>query len=210
MGAKTYDRQSGKFLARIAENLPELSGDVMQSWIDDPKALQKFLLGLSQPTAPKKFAVWKTITLGTDLKTAADFRKALKANGNLIGNYADDTIGKPAFTVSETEKEVDLVQVTVEELGFENGADYANICAKAKTLGLELCTTEVGPQLRLRYKDQPKGEWLIVAMKAIACSDGDFSVFGIGHNGIGCWLDGGNGSADCFWNADSRFVFVLS
>lgn len=46
MSAKTYDRQSGKLIARISENLPEMSSDVMQGWIDNPKGLQKFLEGL--------------------------------------------------------------------------------------------------------------------------------------------------------------------
>jgi hypothetical protein len=40
------DKQTAKFIARIAENLPEMSGVSMQDWIDDPKGLQKFLLGL--------------------------------------------------------------------------------------------------------------------------------------------------------------------
>lgn len=55
MTAKTYDRQTGKFLARVAENMPEMSGEVMQNWIDDPKGLQNFLKGLLPPingTAP--------------------------------------------------------------------------------------------------------------------------------------------------------------
>ncbi len=46
MSTKTYDRQTGKFLARVAENMPEMSGEVMQGWIDNPKALQNFLGGL--------------------------------------------------------------------------------------------------------------------------------------------------------------------
>ena len=54
MLAKTYDRQSGKFIARIAENLPEMSTDVMQGWIDNPKGLQKFLEGLCPPVSEKK------------------------------------------------------------------------------------------------------------------------------------------------------------
>lgn len=50
MSTKTYDRQSGKFIARIAENLPEMPDDIMQGWIDDPKALQNFLKGLVPTT----------------------------------------------------------------------------------------------------------------------------------------------------------------
>ena len=41
--------QVAKLVARIAENLPEMSPDVMQGWIENPKALQKFLTGLCPP-----------------------------------------------------------------------------------------------------------------------------------------------------------------
>jgi len=43
--------QVAKLVARIAENLPEMSSDVMQGWIENPKALQKLLLGLCPPSA---------------------------------------------------------------------------------------------------------------------------------------------------------------
>lgn len=36
--AKTYDRQTATFLAVVGQNMPELSGDVMQGWIENPKA----------------------------------------------------------------------------------------------------------------------------------------------------------------------------
>ena len=51
MTTKTYDRQTGKFLARVAENIPEMSADVMQGWIENPHGLQKFLVGLNPPQA---------------------------------------------------------------------------------------------------------------------------------------------------------------
>jgi len=39
-------KQTGKLIARIAENLPQMSGDIMQGWIDNPMGLQEFLGGL--------------------------------------------------------------------------------------------------------------------------------------------------------------------
>lgn len=41
------DKQTGKLVARIAENLPEMSNSVMQGWIQKPRELQTFLSGLS-------------------------------------------------------------------------------------------------------------------------------------------------------------------
>lgn len=156
------------------------------------------------------FSVWKTIKLGT-LKNADEFRKALKKDGFKIGDWGNDILGKPAFTVSSEEEEIQLANVSVADLGFKNGANYGDICAKAKALGLELCPNEVGPQLRLQYKDQPKGECLRIAMKPITDSDGDLNIFSVGHDVV-LWLDGNYGSygiSDNFWNASSRFVFRL-
>jgi len=113
---------------------------------------------------PPEFAVWKTIKLGTGLKNADDFRKAIKKGGMRIGDWSNDILRKPAFKVSKTEIELDLVNVSVRELGFKQGAKRSDIITKALELGLQLCPSEVGPQLRLQYTDQPNGEWLLVGM----------------------------------------------
>lgn len=39
----TYDRQTAKFIATLCQSIPDMSGDVMQGWIENPKALQKTL-----------------------------------------------------------------------------------------------------------------------------------------------------------------------
>lgn len=155
----------------------------------------------------KAFPTWKTIKLGTGLKTADDFRKAIEAAGMKIGDWGNGFIGKPVFTASDTAMDVELVNVSVAELGFADGATLLDIQAKADKLGLDPCPAEVGPQLRLQYADQPKGEWLIIAMKPIAGSRGRLRVFRVGHDGGGRWLDG-YGSPDYFWDGYGRFVFV--
>ena len=152
--------------------------------------------------------VWKTIKLGT-IKNADEFRKALKKAGSRISDWANDIIGKPAFTVASSEEEIQLVNLSVEELGFKNGAKYGDICARAKELGLELCPNEVGPQLRLQYKDQPKGEWLRIAMEPITDSDGDLFIFLVVHDDGDLWLGSNYGPSGYFWGADDRFVFRL-
>ena len=209
MAAKTYDRQTAKFLAVVGENMPELSGDVMQEWIQNPKAVQKILSNAFCPpeAAIPKFKTWKTIKLGTGLKTADDFRKTLKDNGFNISDSASDILRKPAFTAAVEETEIDLVKVTVGELGFKKGARRDQIYERAKELGLELCPLEVGPQLRLQYQDQPNGEWILAAMEPIVDSGGDPGLFIVERDGSGRWLDGYWGRPDRFWFPGDQWVF---
>ncbi len=171
------------------------------------EAAESFLRGeLVVKQVEKIFKLWKTIKLGTH-KNADEIRKSLKTNGHNIGDWANDILGK--MEISKTEEEVNLVVATVRELGFKNGANYADICKKAQELGLELCPAEVGPQLRLQYTNQPKGEWLIIAMEAISGSDGVLSVWNVERSDGGeSWLDSYCGRADYGWVADGSFVFV--
>jgi len=201
------DKQTGKLIARIAENLPDISGDLMQGWIDNPRGLQKFLTGLCPPETAHRFRVWKTIKLGTGLETADDFRRAFKATGCRIGNLASDILDKPAFTASDTEMELDLFNVSVAELGFKDGATRRDIYERALKLDLELCPNETGPQLRLQYQDQPRGEWLLIGMEPIRSSDGGLSIFNVVHGNDELWLYGCNGNPDDLWDSGDRFVF---
>ena len=57
------------------------------------------------------------------------------------------------------------------------------------------------------YKDQPRGEWLRIAMEAITGSDGDRFILAVRVND-GVWLDGDYGHPEFFWEADGRFVFL--
>ena len=80
--AKTYDRQTATFLAVVGQNMPEISGDVMQGYIENPKALQKALRNAlcakGTTTAARKFATWKTVKLGT-YKSVKELSKAIAA-----------------------------------------------------------------------------------------------------------------------------------
>ncbi|MBI2030332.1 hypothetical protein HYT05_01790 [Candidatus Kaiserbacteria bacterium] len=157
---------------------------------------------LAQSTA-NDFPIWKTVTLGTH-RTPDEYHKALKKAGFQIGDRATDILGKICCTHEETE--LDLVMLSVKELGFNDEACYRDICVKALESGLKLCPAEVGPALRLSYKDQPRGEWLRIATETTIESAGDPSIFVVGsHDHL--WLRRANGDTEDFWEADDQFVF---
>lgn len=160
---------------------------------------------------PEGKIMQKEIALGTGPKNAQEFEQAMMAKGYQVSSWAKDMMEQSAFKVSKEEKKIDLVVVSVESLGFPNGAQYSEIQARAQELGLQLAPAEVGPQLRLQYDDQSNGEWLRIGMEAITDSDGDRRIFEVGRRDGGrAWLDRNNGYPGYRWDGDDQFVFVRS
>jgi hypothetical protein len=154
------------------------------------------------------YPVWKTIVLGTHRNSIA-LRDALDAEPARIGDSADEILSRPAFRFVAIKTDVDLVALSVGELGFgQQGATLADIYARAIKLGFELCPAEVGPQLRRQYVDQPVGQFLHIAMDPIATYHGDLIDFTIGNGAEGLLLVGGIGRGDLRLASNVRFVFV--
>jgi hypothetical protein len=173
-----------------------------------------------QPVAVET-PIWKTITVGGS-KGVNAVRHAMDTAPCPIwvGEEADEILGRPAFPFNKKPFELDLVVLSVFELGFGDQASRNNIelgsvtvsirdiYAQATSLGFELCPAEVGPALRLNYLDQPVGEFLHIAMNPVARYSGELVDFTVGNGGAGLMLVGGNGHRDVTLPGATRFVFV--
>jgi len=170
-------------LVVLCDLAEKLSGKSWREWLAE---LKKFLR--KEPCWIRQAIVWqtwKTIKIGThqDIKSLkADLKKA----GRQISDWADDILKK--VTLSGAEEEIELVLLTVKDLGFKNGATLKEIFKRAFESGLGLCPAEVGLQLALQYLDQPLGEWIRVAMEPMADSEGHLYLFFVVRNGDGLWL----------------------
>jgi len=152
--------------------------------------------------------IWKTIALGT-YRNANAMRAALDAVRVRVGESADEILGRPAFRFGSTRTDIDLVILSVAELGLgAPSATLADIHARAMALGFELCPAEVGPQLRRQYLDQPLGEFLHIAMAPNATYFGELTDFTVGNGGDGLLLICGVGHSDLLVAVSVRFVFV--
>jgi hypothetical protein len=149
--------------------------------------------------------IFKIIEIGTH-KDMKSLRKALEESGARIGDWASNILNKTKL--SKSKQSLDLVVLSVKELGFPQGAELKYIYEAAKNLGLDLCPAEVGPQLHLQYPDQPSGEWLVIAMEPIKDSDGDLRLFLVERHGGDRWLLACHGIPGYHWLAGYRFVFV--
>jgi len=174
----------------------------------------RFLSGeLEVNEAGRQFKVWKTIKIGTGLKIAKDFRRVLSSGGIDVTSWTLGLFGSPAYTMVDKETEVDLVKVAVAELGFKEGARRDQLYERAREVGLELCPPEVGPQLRLQYKNQPKDECVFVGMEPIARETGSMGVFTVKCDALRyLWLDSYFIASEDHYNSPFRpelaWVFV--
>jgi len=152
---------------------------------------------------PEKKIFRKTIELTT--KNSEEYAKELTKQGYKISDWAGDMLNK--MEPLKNNEKADIVSFSVEQLGFPNGATLQEIYNKAKELGLELCPPQVGPELRLNYKDQPNGEYLRIAMESISDRDGDPNLFEVERYGSESWLSYDFGRLDHHWPGALRFVF---
>lgn len=169
----------------------------------------------------RTFSVWKTIKLGT-------YQNQQDLNGHLvrkrrffifcsklmIERWASNIISGPEFVTAKKTTKINLVNVSVADLGFGECTSLNDIYKRALEIGLELCPEETGPQLRLQYLNQPKGEWFCIATKPMISLDGHNipSIFYAGCSNISnkkhlymvC------GYYDYLWPPETRFIFLAN
>lgn len=198
----------------IRDSMPYLTPEEVRWWMDHQKELERLLVKLhltaEKSRAPvTRFLTWRTVFLGTDLKTADEFRHAIMSDGKRIGDWANDFLGKSEFTTADTLVEVGLVNVSAAELGLNRGGTYEQIYSRALQRGLKLCSPEVGPQLCLQYTNQPLDECLLIGMKLFN-AHASYRVFTVCHNYFGRWLDVGGARFGYVWHPSVRWIFVAS
>ena len=150
-------------------------------------------------------STFSNIKLGTH-NSVEGLRGALAARGCRIGKWGSDILDK--VIVSPAETAVDLVVVTAADLYFKDRVRRLAIYERAIELGLDLCPSEVGPQLRLQYLDQPQDEWLYVAMEPVVDADGYHGIFRMGHERDELWLDGNFGNPFNLWHNFYSWIFL--
>ena len=124
------------------------------------------------------------------------------------------------FVTSAKRTSLRLLDLTVRNLGFPQGATTSELYKKALQLGLRLCPLEAGPHLRLQHLDQPEGYWgqpiwehrappvtITVATETVS-KDGDFpNGFYLRRIKGTLWLRGYCAGPDHIWDPQDHFVF---
>ena len=170
--------------------------------------LSSAALAQEQRSTQARFQIWRTTTLGS-YKGVDAYRNALDAADIKIGDAANEILGGPAFPYVSGKTNVELTVLSAAELGVESESALADVYRRASQLGLVLCPAEVGPQLRLDYRDQPLNESLVIAMEPVKTYGGDPTILSLVNFGSGLALLGSDGRSEFMVPRYVRFVFAL-
>ncbi len=152
------------------------------------------------------FKVWRTVELGTGLKTVEDFEKALKKAGREVSDNArkllEEVEKKIANATKYEKREAELFERTPAELGLSKGGTLEQIYKAAEKHGFEKAPLEAGPQSAIQYEDQPKDDYRLIGVD-------NRRAFGVHRNSDGeRWLSASDGGPDNVWGSVYRFVWV--
>jgi hypothetical protein len=151
----------------------------------------------------------ETIEIGG--KNAEALLKEMQEKKINISDYAMDMLKSKDFTTLEKPESEDLIRLKVGDLGFPKGKNPTTdeIYERIEELGLELCPAETGPSYRLKYMNQPLGDWMRIGMKQITDRYGNPDVFNLERDGGGLWLDFDWAGPTAEWGPGNGFVFRL-
>jgi len=159
----------------------------------------------------------ETVTIGGVSKP--QLLRMLREKGIRFNRAADVLFDDGRFETSEHARVVEIATVTVADLGFADGATYAELVSRANESHLAECPIELGPHLRLLFMDQPEVASEVVTQGqappgsiTIASSpldDTDETPKGFYLRRIDgiLWLRGYWSWPGHRWNAGDRFVF---
>lgn len=167
---------------------------------------------------PDCLANTKTIEIGGQTKW--QLIQKLQAHSISMNEFGEKLICDDKFTTSESKYSLTIIELSVRNLGFPNGATMPQLFKQATDLGLELCPLELGPYLRLEYLDQPEGNITdsfqlnqapsgsITIASQIVTDDDDFpkGFYLRKIDGV-LWLRGYLADDLHVWNPDDQFIF---
>ena len=179
----------------------------------------------------KSLAADFTITLGTH-RSGTDLLEALIEKKCRTSVWSAQALENPDFPVAAEKITVDIVVVSMREMGFAEGelATLDTIYNRAKQMGLETCPVEIAVQLRLQLLDQPDwrtgerlSEFFVASEPFVLTPDGLPKIFSVVRDdryphpetGSTLWLIS-NGAHRLFNASDpegfdhgGRFAFVI-
>ncbi|PIQ25545.1 helicase [bacterium (Candidatus Blackallbacteria) CG17_big_fil_post_rev_8_21_14_2_50_48_46] len=144
----------------------------------------------------------------------------LRSNNILLNEYAQVLFSSDLYKTSPISQNTTIIELSIGDLGFTQGAIFREIFNKCEKIGLKPCELDMGPYLRLEYLQQeeviepgknkaPKGS-LTLFSKPLREQNDDFPKgFYIRKMDEKLWLRGYICPMDYVWDPDTRIVLRL-
>jgi hypothetical protein len=185
--------QTGKLIAVMAENLPEMTVNQRQRWIMDPVGMKALLAKMVEARFKDNGDGTITFVLpATDGTTGEQWIPRTEAKGNRAGDSAKQLLCSPAF--KPTTGTVYRVMVLKGELFSDSDRSTQKIWAEAKKRKLPDLPAEAACLIREYFTDwelMAMGLWWIIVMhEPIKGSGGSPWLLGVSRSDGGRWLEG--------------------
>lgn len=150
-----------------------------------------------------------------------ELSSALRQRDVQLNAAADALFEDVRFTTLAREKTIEIASLSVAELGFPEGATYAELIARGHDRELVECPLELGPHLRLQFLNQPEGSVgfpstehqappgsITIASSPLDEFDETPKGFYLRRIDGVLWLRGYWSSSDHVWSAEDVLVFA--
>jgi hypothetical protein len=153
---------------------------------------------------PPNFPVWRTVTIGK-YKSAGAYLRALKNDEVEVDDHAIELLKYMFY--AQQEQALELVQTTVRDIGFTEITRVDKIYKRVLELG-DLLPAEVGPALRLQYREEKLIDELLIVMEPVVDEARTLGVFRLQHEFEGMLLSAYCDRPDCKWAPHHKIVFL--
>lgn len=185
--------ESGLFARLLKANVGEV----------DVAAFEQ-LLGLQGPPSPLRI-------VRNYFSSLSEMREALRLGKCSVGKWANEMLDILAMVPrpAEVKYEPKMIAIVSNEwLGIPNSWTYLQILESGEKRGLRRCIPDDAIMIRLKYKKQPYGEHIRVAMDPVPDIKGDPSIFRLENTDEdGLKIDGICGHPDREWSGKTYWAF---
>lgn len=175
----------------------------------DPEPLEMMLRAVDEfeMVYPNCHTILRTVEVGHLSKS--ELLQEFERHSIKMNEYGNRLFADALFARSESPRILKTFELQARNLGFHQGAIWADILRAAMERGLALCPIDAGPYLRLQYLDQPEGFWITVASQKLFDRDDYPNGFYLRRLADGLWLRGYRAAPEHLWKADEHFIFAM-
>jgi hypothetical protein len=170
----------------------------------------------ASPNPPDLHSASRVVRIGgmSKLELLAELqKKGIECNDSARALFAHKN-----FTASDVVTYINIVELSIGQLGYSRGATTTQIHKRMSELGLSLCPLELAPHLRLQLPDQPEdprpsehrappGSITVASQPPSMDDDTVPKGFYLRRVGNVLWLRGYHCDAEHLWSAEDRFIF---